>query len=359
MINRAILAVAAAGAIWSSAAAAQFAQQGAKLTGTGATGNAWQASATAISSDGNTAIAGGYLDSTGTGAAWVFARSAGAWAQQGDKLVGTSPTGNANQGWAVAISADGNTAIVGGPADNTGAGAAWIFTRSGSSWSQQGNKLVGSGASGAANQGWSVALSGDGNTALVGAPADNTGVGAAWVFARSGSTWRQQGSKLVGTGAVGSTGQGSSGAVASAGQGSSVALSSDGSTAAVGAALDNTGYGAVWVFTRSGSSWSQQGSKLVGSSPATTLRITGAASAQAAFAQQSVPCYTLATAVAPAGDGTVTLNTPRTCPNGYTPGTQISMLVTPSSGWAIVGWSGTGGTFAVASSYQATFTITG
>ncbi len=346
MLKRLGGVVAVGTAVWAHAAGAQFVQQGAKLVGGGATGSAWQASSTAVSADGNTAIVGGYLDSSGAGAAWVFTRSNGAWSQQGGKLVGTGPTGSSNQGWSVAISADGNTAIVGGPADNTGAGAAWVFTRTGGTWAEQGTKLVGTGATGAASQGWSVALSGDGNTALVGGPADNAGAGAVWVFARSAGAWKQQGSKLVGTGAVGN-----------AGQGSSVALSADGSTAAIAGTHDNNGYGAVWVFTQTGGKWSQQGSKLVGSSPSTVLTVTAGASVTAAFAQQAVPCYTLATAAAPSGEATITVNTPRTCPGGYTPGTQVSMLVTPLSGWGIVGWSGNGGTFSTTSAYTTTFTI--
>ena len=134
-----------------------------------------------MSADGNTAIVGGYLDNDGAGAAWVFARSGGVWTQQSNKLVGTSPTGTANQGWATALSTDGNTALVGGPADNNGAGAVWVFTRTGGVWAQQGTKLEGSSAAGPANQGWAVALSSDGNTALIGGPADNSGAGAVWV----------------------------------------------------------------------------------------------------------------------------------------------------------------------------------
>jgi len=64
-------------------------------------------------------------------------------------------------------------------------------------------KLVGTGAVGASQQGSSVALSGDGKTAIVGGDLDNNGVGAAWVFTRSGGVWNQQGNKLVGTFAVG------------------------------------------------------------------------------------------------------------------------------------------------------------
>jgi hypothetical protein len=72
-------------------------------------------------------------------------------------------------------------------------------------FSQQGPKLVGTGAVGPGPaQGVSVALSSDGNTAIVGGSGDNGGNGGAvWVFTRSGGVWTQQGSKLVDTGAVG------------------------------------------------------------------------------------------------------------------------------------------------------------
>ena len=66
--------------------------------------------------------------------------------QQGAKLVGADAAGAANQGFSVAVSGDGNTAVVGGVNDNSSAGAAWVYTRSGGAWSQQGTKLVGTGA---------------------------------------------------------------------------------------------------------------------------------------------------------------------------------------------------------------------
>src|SRR5262249_47324126 len=84
-------------------------------------------------------------------------------------------------GFRVALSGSGNTAIVAGPSDNSAIGAAWVFTRSGGAWTQQGNKLVGTGAGGTgAPPGGSVALSC--NTAVVGGFNDNSGVGATWVF---------------------------------------------------------------------------------------------------------------------------------------------------------------------------------
>jgi hypothetical protein len=91
--------------------------------------------------------------------------------------------GPAYQGVSVSLSADGNTAIVGGLIDNGRLGALWVWTRSGGVWTQQGTKLVGTGAAGTAAQGNSVSLSADGNTAIVGGSNDNSDAGAAWVFA--------------------------------------------------------------------------------------------------------------------------------------------------------------------------------
>jgi hypothetical protein len=245
-----------AGATWVFTGSGTRWFQLAKLFGTGAIGSdVLQGSSVALSDDGNTAIVGGPGDNSNAGAAWMFTRSGVTWSQQ--KLVGIGAVGASEQGYSVALSGDGNTAIVGGPFDNSQAGAAWVFIRSGGMWSQQA-ELLGSGAVGAAQQGWSVALSADGNTAIVGGPGDNTAVGAAWVFTRSGGAWSQQGAKLIGTGAVGI-----------AEQGYSVALSGDGNSAIVGGPVDSSARaaaGAAWVFTRSGGTWSQQpGNKLIGS----------------------------------------------------------------------------------------------
>jgi hypothetical protein len=227
--------------------------QQAKLVGAGFVGAiVLQGNSVALSADGATAVVGGpgdngndYGDSS-IGATWVFTRSGGAWTQQGGKLVGAGAVGKAWQGWSVALSADGGTAIEGGWDDNSGAGAAWVFTRGGAAWTQQGRKLVGAGAvNGAfgAFQGNSVALSGNGDTAIVGGPDDKSGVGATWVYTREGVVWTQQGGKLVGTGVVGPHG---------AEQGCSVAISSDGATAIVGGYYDNSGAGAAWLFVHGG-----------------------------------------------------------------------------------------------------------
>lgn len=273
-------------------------QQGPKLVGTGSD-SANQGYSVSISADGNTAIVGGPNDNNGIGAAWIYTRTGATWSQQGAKLVGTGAVGGSLQGNAVSLSADGNTAIVGGPADNSDTGAVWIYTRTGNIWSQQGPKLVGTGVVGTYDrQGTSVSISADGNTAIVAGPEDND-TGAVWIFIRSGTTWSQQGPKLVGTGQYcnwgtqvslsadgntaieGSLGTGAAyifirkdtvwsqqaklvgtGQVGNAYLGAAVCLSADGNTALVGGPYDNNSMGAVWVFTRTDSTWSQQGGKL-------------------------------------------------------------------------------------------------
>ena len=212
-------------------------RQGPKLTGSGETGQGAFGSAVALSSDGNTALIGGYEDNAFVGAAWVFTRSGETWTQQGPKLTGTGETRRGYFGESVALSSDGNTALIGGPAPgNQELGAAWVFSRFGSTWKQQGSKLTGAGRIGQSGFGNGVALSSDGNTALIGGYIDNEYVGAAWVYTRSGETWTQQGPKLVGGGET-----------RGGFFGFSVALSSDGNTALIGGINDNL-VGAAWVF---------------------------------------------------------------------------------------------------------------
>ena len=258
------------GAAWVFTRSGSTWTQQAKLTGAGESGNGWFGQSVALSADGDTALIGGYVDHSDTGAAWVFERSgAGAsatWEQQGAKLTGGEESGEGEFGWSVALSAEGDTALIGGRKDDGGIGAAWVFTRTGSgagaSWAQQSAKLTGGGEeSGEGEFGQSVALSAEGDTALIGGYHDDSDDGAAWVFARSGSgagaSWAQQGAKLIG---AGEAGRGSFG--------DAVALTPDGGTALIGGVKDDEQRGAAWLFMRFGSgagaSWAQQGEKLAG-----------------------------------------------------------------------------------------------
>ena len=233
-----------AGAAWVfTRTSGVWTQQGEKLVGQGQgeeTGEGEFGFSVALSANGNTALIGARGDNSFIGAAWVFTRSGSTWTLQSTKLTGSAESGTGEFGEAVALSSEGNIALIGGPGDSEGVGAAWVFVRSGSTWTQQGTKLTGSGESGSGAFGEAVALSAEGTTALIGGPDDHEGVGAAWLFTRSGATWSQLGEKLVGGGEI-----------RSGRFGFSVALSAEGNTALIGGRGDNGGVGALWVFANS------------------------------------------------------------------------------------------------------------
>jgi hypothetical protein len=208
----------------------------------------------AVAISGNTAVVGAWQadpDGTeGAGAAYVFVRNGTTWSEQ-QKLAASDKAAGDRFGYSVAIS--GDTMVVGAYfADPDGverAGAAYVFVRNGTAWTEQ-QKLTASGKAAYDAFGTSVAVSGD--TVVVGAyVADSDGIdraGAAYVFIRSDSTWTQQ-QKLT-----------ASDKATSNHLGYSVAISGDTIVVgAHGAAPEGvTQAGAAYVFTRSGSTWSEQ-----------------------------------------------------------------------------------------------------
>jgi hypothetical protein len=207
-----------------------------------------------VAISGDTAVVGAYQHAVGgkanQGAAYVFTRSGTTWSQQAEL---TASDGAASDSFGYAVAIDGNTAVVGAPWDNVGAtigqGSAYVFTRSGIIWSEQ-QKLTASDGATTDYFGWSVSVSGE--TAMVGAPYDDVGAyvnqGSAYVYARSGTTWSEQ-QKLTAS-------DGSSGRAF----GCSVAIAGD--TAVAGAYHDivgaNADQGSAYVFVRSGTTWSEQ-----------------------------------------------------------------------------------------------------
>ena len=257
-----------------------------------------------LAADGNTMAVGASLeDSSATGingnqadnsastsgAVYVFIRNGSTWSQQAYVKASNTETGD-QFGYSVALAADGNTLAVGATyesssatgingnqADNSAlaSGAVYVFIRSGSTWSQQAYVKASNTETGDMF-GYRLALAADGNTLVVGAAyesssatgingnqADNSagGSGAVYVFTRSGTTWNQQAYvKASNTDALDLFGH-------------SVALAADGNTLAVGAFFEQSGStgingnqsdnsaiesGAVYVFTRSGTTWGQQ-----------------------------------------------------------------------------------------------------
>jgi len=260
------------------------------------TGHAGNASA--ISADGSTLAIGAPHENSGArgingdqndhsvysaGAVYVFTRKGNAMAQQA-YLKAASPGETANFGSSVALSRDGNTLAVAAYYESSAAkgingnqddrsipeaGAVYIFVRSGTSWSQQayikasntGNAAVGDAYAEGDQFGYSIALSADGNTLAVGAIGEDsnaTGIngnqednsanqaGAAYVFTRTGASWSQQAyikSTMTRANVL---------------FGYSIGISGDGGTLAVGEYDADRGKGALYVLTRTGSTWSHQ-----------------------------------------------------------------------------------------------------
>ena len=213
-----------------------------------------------ISKDGNYAIVGAEQEdggsgdpTSGAGAAYVYLKSGGSWSQQA-KLTASDAEVNDAFGYDVALSEDGTYAIVGAQYGGTGSGndnhgAAYIFVRSGTSWSQQ-QKLTASDAYEGAQFGYNVDINADGTYVAIGAPYDqSTNLGAVYVFTRSGSTWSQQ-QKLTASNA------GSQDKL-----GFGTRISDDGDYIIACAPYEDTtasDVGMAYIFTRSGSTWSQQ-----------------------------------------------------------------------------------------------------
>jgi len=231
----------------------------------------------ALSGEGDTALVGAPSEDEGVGAAWIFTRSASGWIQQGAKLtmpqsalvgascsdepedegVGEGEVHPCHFGRSVALSADGNTAVIGAPREHGNTGAVWIFTRAGADWTGSelsSPELSGSEPASRGRFGVSVAVSADGGTLAVGAPRFDGG--RVWTFTRSGSSWSPLGGPLTG---AGEEGQGLFG--------QSVALSADGQALLAGAPSESEQRGAAWGFKRSGSGWEEQGPKLTGGAP--------------------------------------------------------------------------------------------
>ena len=208
-----------------------------------------------VAVSGDTAVVGATLDDDAcptnrlcnSGSAYVFVRSATTWIQQA-KL--TASDAAAEDFFGVSVSVSGDTAVVGAFADDdagSNSGSAYVFVRSDSTWTQQA-KLTASDAAASDFFGLFVSVSGD--TAVVGAPEDDdagSSSGSAYVFVRSGTTWTQQAKLTAGD------------AAAFDDFGFSVSVSGD--TAVVGAPVGDgavTNSGATYVFVRSGTTWSQQ-----------------------------------------------------------------------------------------------------
>ncbi|MFC1600778.1 FG-GAP-like repeat-containing protein [Candidatus Sumerlaeota bacterium] len=221
--------------------------QQAKLTASdGAAGDRFGMS---VSISGDVAVVGSYLDDDSgdsSGSAYVFEKSGSSWSQT-IKLTADDAAADDQFGVFVAIS--GLTAVVGSIGDDGGvadSGSAYVFEKSGGSWSQTA-KLTAADAAAGDQLGWGASISGE--TAVLGAVFDDDdGVdsGSAYVFEKSGGSWSQTAKLTASDGAAGDE--------------FGISTSVNGDTAVIGAYLDDDGgadAGSAYVFEKSVGSWSQ------------------------------------------------------------------------------------------------------
>ena len=231
---------------------ARLAVQQAQLTGADAT--AGDVFGYAVALDGDVAVVGAPFKTIGAtihqGAAYIFTRSGAVWSQQAEL---TPPDGAVEDYFGKSVTIDGSTAIIGAPSKTVNGhamqGAAYVYTRSGTFWSQQAVFTAGDGV---AYDGFASALALEDDLAIVGVPGryedGHYGQGVAYVFTRSDDAWSLR-TKLTATGGAANDRFGTS-------------LAMDGNSLLVGAPgrrVDlKEGQGAVFAFIGSGASWVQQ-----------------------------------------------------------------------------------------------------
>ena len=225
----------------------------------------------AISGDGNRMAVG--VDGRGV---YIHTRSGSTWVLDTFHQVDAANTGNGGTCSDVALNYDGTTCAFSemyyaisavGAAFYNIPGRVTILTKSGSTWSRQA-RVVPTGYTtdttsfGTTLETSALAFSKDGNTLAVASPLDpgtrnpnttGTNEGAIYIFVRSGTTWTQQ-ARLTSAARYGTL-------VASYDQKlgrNGVGISSDGNTVMAGGPNDSVSWGAVVVWTRSGTTWTQQ-----------------------------------------------------------------------------------------------------
>jgi len=217
----------------------------AKLTASDAAAKDFFGVSVAISGD--TAVVGAFGDESSTGAAYVYTRSGTIWTEEA-KL--TASDGVAFDEFGASVSISGDTVVVGANGNDdavTDLGAAYVFTRSGTTWTEEAKLTASDGGFNFFTFGFSVSVSGD--TAVVGAFGEDGLTGSAHVFTRSGTTWTEEAKLTASDGVIRDL------------FGVSVAISGD--TAVVGAFGDESSNnelrtGAAYVFTRSGTTWTEE-----------------------------------------------------------------------------------------------------
>ncbi len=290
------------------------------------------------------------------GAAYIFSRSGTTWSQEAEL---TASDGASGDGFGISdtLTSDGTRALVGSyaadPSGHTNQGLAYVFSRSGTTWTQEQELSAGDGVAGDLF-GYFSKISGDGTRLLVGAYHHASVQGATYVYVRNGTTWSQEQELTASDGASNDQ------------FGTTLDLNSDGSRAVIGAPGNASSLGAAYLYTRTGSTWvqakkvtasdgvagdnlgyfvamSSDGSRTILTAP--TVTVSGHANQGAAYTY-FFPALTVT--LAGTGSGTIT-STPAgsnmscgsaSCINLFDITSVVSLRAVPDSNSSFSGWSG-------------------
>ncbi|MGB5941629.1 MAG: T9SS type A sorting domain-containing protein [Leeuwenhoekiella sp.] len=212
-----------------------------------------------LSADGNTVAIGARLNNDNgnhSGQVRIYTWDTANWQKVGQDIDGQSA--DDQFGFAVSLSADGNTVAIGAPFNDgagNNAGHVRIYEKNGSTWQQVGQDIQGEAVGD--EFGSSVSLNANGTIVALGAPLNGgsaIGSGHVRIYSRNGSLWEQVGQTLQGE-SVGDQ------------SGGSVSLSSDGETVAIGARRnDDNGNdsGHVRIYSNNAGNWQQVGQDIDG-----------------------------------------------------------------------------------------------
>lgn len=192
----------------------------------------------AVSSNDQTLIVGARQTSVGSGQGGLYAYTlSGTTWENPVALPVTGVASSSFVGGSIAISADSSVVVAGGPNANSSAGSAYVWTKSGGTWSNPVALALPSTNGTKGYFGSSVGISGDGAVVIIGATSANNAKGAAYVYTKSGSGWSTNPAMLS----------------VSSGFGYSVALSPDGKSAFIGSPGGGDGRtGQVYTATYNG-----------------------------------------------------------------------------------------------------------
>jgi hypothetical protein len=193
----------------------------------------------AVAISGSTAVVGSWKHDSTAGTVYIYVKSAGVWSQQAELTEPGGETAGDYFGDSVAI--DKNIVVVGAFGRNSGLGEAYVYVRTGSTWAE-GAALTPS--NGTASDGFGVSVGVSGNTVVVGANQLNDLTGAAYVYAKSGGTWVQKAELTASDGQDNDT------------FGYPVSIS--GNLILVGAQGHNSYTGSAYVFAKGPGGWQQQ-----------------------------------------------------------------------------------------------------